>query len=79
MSTMIFQVFIDEQPQRKHFKHCSYSSGRLLGIKRQFKKHAQKSGFTELVDDNKSWIEYSYQDENGKVMSLRFVGEEDKD
>lgn len=79
MSTMIFQVFIDEQPQRKHFKHCSYSSGRLLGIKRQFKQYAQRYGFFEQVDDDKSWIEYSYQDDKSRVMSLRFVGEDNKD
>ena len=73
----IFQVFIDEIPQRKHFKHSTYGSARMLGIKRNFRKYAERYGFTEVINDDRSHLEYSYQHPDGRIMSLRFIGKEE--
>ncbi len=69
----IFQVFIDDKPQRKTFKRLVCSSGRMLGIKRNFKKYAEKYGFMDTVEDPSSWINYCYRNENGNVMHLRLI------
>lgn len=71
--TLVFQVFIDDDPQKKHFKRCSYASARMLGTKRNFKKYAEKYGFVTLVNDENSFFEYSYRDEANRVMSLRLI------
>lgn len=76
MVNLIFQIYIDDIPQRKHLKYPSLGSGRVLGLKKNFTRYAQKYGFTEVINDDASWLEYSYKDDTGRVMSLQFVKDE---
>lgn len=77
MTYFVFQIYIDGVPQHKHFKHCATGSGRMLGVKKGFKKYAEKHGFDTFVDDQSSWFGYSFQDSDNRIMSLRFTGEDE--
>lgn len=70
-----FQVFIDGNPKKKFYKNSAYGSARCLGLKRNFKKYAIKNGFTEIINDDSSYFEYSYQNDTGNIMSLRKIGQ----
>lgn len=78
-----YQVRIDGKPTKKHFKHGKCASARMLGVFRNFKKYAEKHGFTKRIDvpdeDDMNYMSGScrgvaYQNEAGNIMTLNEIG-----